>query len=104
MTRIVFLIGMVVLPFLLFALYRLTTLDKRTFREKWPFAMLTIAGLALSSGFYAYMFLSEPHEKRVCYAPPRFEGGEIVKGEIIPCPTVSLDERDKKAQRQSNED
>lgn len=96
MTRIALQIGLILLPFMLFALYRLTTADKKTFGEKWPFALLAGIGLAISASFYIFLFLNEPREQRTCATPPRFENGQIVKGEVVPCESAPIDERQGK--------
>jgi TRAP-type uncharacterized transport system fused permease subunit len=93
MARILLQISLILLPFIMFALYRLATADKSDFRHKWPFAALTLTGLALTSAFYAYMFFSEPRGERTCTTPPRFENGELIPSKTVPCPTAGVDSR-----------
>lgn len=95
MLRIAFQISLVLLPFLMFAIYRLATRDKNTFSQKWPFAALTIIGLFLTTAMYVVLFFKEPRGKRTCVSPPRFENGEVIQGKIIPCKNASIDSRDQ---------
>jgi predicted permease len=93
MLRIAFQIGLVLLPFVLFAIYRIATRDKNTFSQQWPFAALTLTGLLLTSAFYGYYFFKEPRGERTCVTPPRFENGQIIPSEVVPCEKPGIDSR-----------
>ncbi len=95
MLRIAFQISLVLLPFVLFAIYRVATREKNTFSQRWPFAMLTLAGLFLMSAFYVFMFVKEPRGKRTCVEPPRFENGKVIQGKVVPCKNPGIDTRDQ---------
>ena len=93
MTRILFQVGLFLLPLLMFAAYRVATRDARNDRQRMPYLVLLLIGFALSLAFYLYMFFREPHGERTCYSAPRFENGEIISGEVVTCSDASIDSR-----------
>lgn len=104
MTRILLQIVFALLPFMMFALYRIATAHKQSFSQRWPFAALTLIGLLLTSAFYVFMFIREPDLERACYAPSRLVDGKVVKGEQIPCNNASIDSREGKGLFGSGDD
>ena len=92
--RIVFQIFLVMLPFILFGFYRLATRNTQRDSERWPFLVLLLIGFSMSAAFLVIFFLSEPRGKRTCETPPRFENGEIIPGETIPCENAGIDSRE----------
>ncbi|MFC6198635.1 DUF6111 family protein [Ponticaulis profundi] len=94
MTRILLQLLLILVPFAIFALYRFATRHARTERQKWPIAVLTGIGFAISAAFYGWVYFREPHGDRTCYSAPRFVDGEIIQGEVIPCSDASIDSRD----------
>lgn len=98
MTRLAFQLLLIILPFMMFALYRLATRDARTEAQKWPFAVLLIIGLSMSAIFYMWMWFREPRGQRTCSTPPKFENGKIVESEVVPCARASVDSRKEPGQ------
>lgn len=93
-TRIAFQIALFLLPFLMFAIYRIATRNKRSVKEKWPFALLAGSGLALTLSFYVFMLLKNPYQGRQCNTPPRLENGKVIESETYPCEDASIDRRE----------
>lgn len=93
MTRILFQMFLIIMPLVMFALYRLATRNRREPGESWPVVMLVLAGLFLSAVFYLFIFFKDPREERTCSTPPTFENGQIIPGRIVPCEGASIDSR-----------
>ncbi|MAP96428.1 MAG: hypothetical protein CMK07_15895 [Ponticaulis sp.] len=93
MSRIAFQITLIILPFLLFAIYRLATRHRREPGEPWPVVVLVVVGLALSTGVYLYLFFREARDERTCATPPRYENGELIPAQTVPCEGASIDSR-----------
>ena len=106
MTRLLLTIAFILLPFLIFALYRLATQDMSKFRQKWPFALLTLSSFLLLTAFYGILFIRQPHGKRYCPTPTVYDETQhkLVKGERRKCENASTDVRDSKATLGSDRD
>lgn len=106
MTRLLLMIAFALMPFMIFALYRIATQDKSKFREKWPFALLTLASFLLLAAFYGYLYTQQPHDKRYCPTPTVYSETErkLVKGERRKCENASTDIRDNRDSPESNVD
>ncbi|MAI89241.1 hypothetical protein [Ponticaulis sp.] len=99
MMRIILQAVLIILPLALFAIYRLATRDRRAHGEPWPVIALVGAGFALSILFYILLFFSDPREERTCSTAPRFENGELIPSQTVPCESVSIDSRRHDVQR-----
>ncbi|MAK60095.1 MAG: hypothetical protein CMK09_03865 [Ponticaulis sp.] len=93
MIRIAFQVALILLPIVLFAIYRIATRHRREPGEPWPILILVISGLVLSSSFYIYLFLKDPRDERTCSTPPRFENGVLIPAETVPCEEAPIDSR-----------
>tara|TARA_B100000678_G_scaffold103107_1_gene86107 strand:- start:11891 stop:12229 length:339 start_codon:yes stop_codon:yes gene_type:complete len=91
--RIAFQIALVLIPFLLFAIYRIATRNRREPGEPWPIVILVVTGLALSLFFYIYLFFKDPRGERTCSTDPVFVNGEIIPAREVPCEAASIDSR-----------
>jgi heme/copper-type cytochrome/quinol oxidase subunit 3 len=72
------------LPFVAFAVYRLTTrghTGEAVERMPWPVFALTVAGgVLVIAGFVAFAWHDGRDEERGHYVPAHTEGGELVPG------------------------
>lgn len=93
MIRIAFQISLILLPLVLFAVYRLATRHRRAPGEPWPVLILVVIGLAMSASFYIYLFLKDPRGERTCTTPPRFENGVLIPSVTVLCENASIDSR-----------
>lgn len=93
MTRIAFQLALIFLPLLLFAIYRIATRHRREPGEPWPVVILVSCGLALSVIFYLIIIFNDDHGDRTCSTPPRYENGELIPPQTIPCETQRIDGR-----------
>ncbi|MDF1679191.1 hypothetical protein [Ponticaulis sp.] len=103
MMRIIVQLVLIFLPLALFAVYRLSTANRREPGEPWPIIALVITGFAMSMALYLFLFFKEPRDERTCTTAPRFENGELVPSRTIPCDNASIDSRRHNVERQAGE-
>lgn len=85
-TRVLFQLVLFLLPFVLFAIYRIAIAEAQSEgRKPWPIRWLFGVGLALAIGSWlAFIFLDRGGREE-CYRPARMENGVMVPGETYPC-------------------
>ncbi len=84
--RILFEIGLFLLPFAVFGVYRMLTVGAEAEgRKTWPITSLFAVGAALAAGVWIYIVVREDSDTAVCREPARFEDGVLIPAREYPC-------------------
>ena len=82
------------LPFIGFFAYRFLVTRGQALLDQTPWFVLTVAGLGLAIGTLLTVALTGGGEIDADYAPPRFEDGRVIPGEVVaPIPDTGGDSR-----------
>jgi hypothetical protein len=84
LTRILLQVGLFLLPFLIFWLYRLAARDLEKTGKAWPLTALVIAGSVLSFGWFVASAWWSSQAGATCYVPSRYVNGELRPAQYVP--------------------
>lgn len=88
-----------IMPFVLFAFWRLATKDVRGTKKAWPINMLFVAGIALGIvGWIVIISLTPKPEREVCTIPAQMVDGELVPAREVPCDDIRVVDREASGQ------
>lgn len=86
MSRVFLQFALILLPFILFGLYRLAIAEaEQEGRKPWPIRVLFGTGLALFLISWFGLLMLDRGGEAMCYTPRELVDGEIVGGEAYPC-------------------
>ncbi|MEL7040776.1 MAG: hypothetical protein AAGL90_04590 [Pseudomonadota bacterium] len=84
--RIIFQLILFLLPFALFALYRMAIAEaEQEGRKPWPTRVLFGTGLGLAVGSWLVLILIDTGSREECFRAAQIVDGVIVPGESYPC-------------------
>jgi len=85
---VLFEISMLLLPFILFGIYRIAVKDAQIEgRKAWPINLLFGIGVLLAVVAWLFLILREDRDSTICTGPSSFDPvtGEVVPGEEYQC-------------------
>lgn len=85
---VLFEISMLLLPFVLFGIYRIAVRDAQVEgRKAWPINLLFGAGVILAVLAWLFLILRDDRETNICTGPSSFDSvtGEVVPGQEYQC-------------------
>lgn len=84
--RIAIQIFFLMLPFLVYGVYRYLLADaENDGRKVWPINTLFITGAVISASVWIFSVMTENRQRDVCRQPARMENGVFIAGSTEPC-------------------
>lgn len=94
MTRRIFIeLGLFLLPFVLFLVYRAASRELRI-RDRWPLTVLAITGAAFAVVALIAEPLLAPSDKGKCFLAARYENGKTIPAQRVDCQAANAPDQD----------